>query len=257
MLLLLHLECDCFLLLFLAQLFFVCLQYIAGNGTCLITPCEGVKHFTIAMVQALCFRAWNFLGLRGFPFSLRVFHKHILSTCTPTSLPLLCPTPFPHKTQKPHPYLTFPTSSLHLWRWFYSFIPLALSWSHPTDSFSYEESKLYSWGDVYLLILFHLLKIFVHIHMVCYFPVLSFEIVLFYGVINEIFIDCIFWLFIFCTKVQFVSLYWSSTLQLSELAHGSPRAFFVVSVWEITPCADVHVSICSCVFWVTHVCRLI
>lgn len=203
------------------------------------------------------FQGVLFLGLRGFPFSLRLFHKHILSTCTPTSLPLLCATPFPHKTQKPHPYLTFPTSSLHLWRWFYSFIPLALSWSHPTDSFSYEESKLYSWGDVYLFILFHLLKIFVHIHMVCYFPVLSFEIVLFYGVINEIFIDCIFWLFIFCTKVQFVSLYWSSTLQLSELAHGSPRAFFVVSVWEITPCADVHVSICSCVFWVAHVCRLI
>lgn len=138
------------------------------------------------------FQCVLFLGLRGFPFPLRLFHKHILSTCTPTSLPLLRATPFPHKTQKPHPYLTFPTSSLHLWRWFYSFIPLALSWSHPIYSFSYEESKLHSWGDIYLLILFHLLKIFVHIHMVCCFPVLSFEIVLFYGVINEIFIDCIF-----------------------------------------------------------------
>lgn len=50
------------------------------------------------------FQGVLFLGLRGFPFSLRLFHKHILSTCTPTSLPLLRATPFPHKTQKPHPY---------------------------------------------------------------------------------------------------------------------------------------------------------
>lgn len=197
-----------------------------------------------------------FLGLRGFPFPLRPFHKHILSTYTPTSLPLLRATPFPHKTQKPHPYLTFPASSLHLWRWFYSFIPLALSWSHPIDSFSYEESKLYSWGG-------HLPADFIpFVENFCAYP---------YGLLFScsIFWDCSFlwcykwnfyWLYfliIFRTKVQFVSLYWSSTLQFSELAHGSPRAFLVVSVWEITPCADVHASICSCVFWVTHVCRLI
>lgn len=124
---------------------------------------------------------------------------------------------------------------------------IVLPFVHSICWFSYDKSQSISRVEIclflknftsffYCVVRFRVLivywKAFMHIHMVCRFLVLSLEPILFYGIINEIFIDFSLWLFIVSIKIQFVSSYWSFPQAFLNYSPG----VFLFYLWDYIIC---------------------